>query len=78
VIVLVRPENIALEAGSEPDAITFGGKVQEKIFRGPRVSLKVVTPDRVINVDASALSSVAVGDRIALAIAPAGAWAIRP
>ena len=76
--MLVRPENITLEAGSEPDAITFAGKVQEKIFRGPRVSLKVATPDRVINVDAGALSGVDVGDRIELAIAPAGTWAIRP
>jgi iron(III) transport system ATP-binding protein len=78
VIVLARPENIALKAGSEPGAITFAGKVQQKIFRGPRVSLKVATPDRVINMDASALSGFGVGDRIELAIAPASAWAIRP
>jgi iron(III) transport system ATP-binding protein len=78
VIVLVRPENIALEAGSEPGTIMLAGKVQEKVFRGARISLKVATPDRVINVDASALSGVGVGDRVGLAIAPAGTWAIRP
>jgi iron(III) transport system ATP-binding protein len=78
VIVLVRPENVALEASSEPGTIGFAGKVQEKIFRGPRVSVKVATPDRTINVDANALSGVAVGDRVELAVAPAGTWAIRP
>jgi iron(III) transport system ATP-binding protein len=80
VIVLARPENVALAAGESPEAgtITFAGEVKEKIFRGPRISLKVATPDRVINVDAGALSGLGVGSRVQLTIAPAGAWAIRP
>jgi iron(III) transport system ATP-binding protein len=80
VIVLARPENVTIGVGATADAgvVTFAGEITEKIFRGPRVSLKVATPDRTINVDASALAGVNVGDRVQLAIAPAGTWAIRP
>jgi len=82
VIVLARPENVAVAAGASACAdtgtITFAGEVTERIFRGARLSLKVATPGRIVNVDASASCGIAVGDRIALAIAPAGTWAIRP
>src|SRR5439155_8301611 len=48
VIVMARPENVVLTAGTAAGAITFVGSVKEKIFRGPRVSLKVATLDRII------------------------------
>jgi len=79
VIVLVRPENVALNPNaSEPGAIAWRGKVTDSIFRGPRLSLKVATPARVIQVEATALCGVRVGDTVELAVAPEGAWAIRP
>jgi iron(III) transport system ATP-binding protein len=80
VIVLARPENVSLAAGpdGEAGAITFAGEVREKIFRGPRVSLKVATPDRIISVEANALGCIGVGARVQLTIPSAGAWAIRP
>ena len=80
VIVLVRPENVAVMDGANSDgsSITFAGEVVEKIFRGPRFSLKVATLDRSINADAGALSGVDIGDRVKFAIPPEGTWAIRP
>jgi iron(III) transport system ATP-binding protein len=80
VIVLARPENVTIGPGGNLEAATivFAGEVKERIFRGPRVSLKVATPERIINVDASALGSVGVGHRVELSIAPASTWAIRP
>jgi iron(III) transport system ATP-binding protein len=79
VIVLVRPENVLLGMGGYvAGTIALAGEVKQKIFRGSRVSLKIATPERTINVDASALGGVGVGDRVQLAIAPAGTWAIRP
>jgi iron(III) transport system ATP-binding protein len=79
VIVLVRSENVALnpDAGA-PGAAAWRGKVTDSIFRGPRLSLKVATPARAIQVDATALCGVRVGDTVELGVAPEGAWAIRP
>jgi iron(III) transport system ATP-binding protein len=82
VIVLARPENVAVDQRADANAcagtITFTGEVKERIFRGARLSLKVATLGRVINVDTSALCGIAAGDRVALTIAAAGTWAIRP
>jgi iron(III) transport system ATP-binding protein len=78
VIVLVRPENIALAASPPAGQISFTGEVTQKIFRGARLSLEVAVPGRSVNVEASALSGVDVGDRVTLSVAPGGAWAIRP
>jgi iron(III) transport system ATP-binding protein len=77
VIVLVRPENVAL-GGVTTDAIAWHGKVTDSIFRGPRLSLKVATPARVIQVETTALSGVRVGDTVELAAMPEATWAIRP
>jgi iron(III) transport system ATP-binding protein len=76
VIVLARPENIAI--GADDAAITLTGEVVERIFRGTRLSLKLATAAGTLNVDANPLCGVAVGDQVTLAIAPAGTWAIRP
>ena len=77
--VLVRPENVALNPGGiTPGAIAWRGKVTETVFRGPRLSLKVATTARTIQVEATALCGVRVGDTVELGVAPEGAWAIRP
>jgi iron(III) transport system ATP-binding protein len=79
VIVLVRPENVALNPDADaPETIAWQGKVTDSIFRGPRLSLKVATPARTIQVEATALCGVRVGDTVGLGVAPEGAWAIRP
>lgn len=79
VIVLVRPENVALNPGAgATDALAWHGKVTDSIFRGPRLSLKVATPARVIQVEATALCGVGIGDTVDLAAMPEAAWAIRP
>jgi iron(III) transport system ATP-binding protein len=80
VIVLARPENVAITAAAPPDAghIAFAGAVTEKIFRGARMSLKVAVPGRIITVDASPLGGIKVGDHVALSVAPDATWAIRP
>ena len=65
VTVLVRPENVALNpGGSTPGAIAWRGKVTETVFRGPRLSLKVATTARTIQVEATALCGVRVGDTV--------------
>jgi iron(III) transport system ATP-binding protein len=80
VTVLVRPENVALNRGTAAAAqsIIWQGKVTDTIFRGPRLSLKIATPGGAIQVEATALCGVRVGDGVDLAVAPEGAWAIRP
>jgi iron(III) transport system ATP-binding protein len=79
VIVLVRPENVVLNpAALAPGAIAWHGKVTDSIFRGPRLSLVVATPTGTIRVEATALCGVCIGDTVGLAVAPEGAWAIRP
>jgi hypothetical protein len=79
VIVLVRPENVALNPGAgAPGTIAWQGKVTDTVFRGPRLSLKVATAARTVQVEATALCGVRVGDTVELGVAPEGAWAIRP
>jgi iron(III) transport system ATP-binding protein len=79
VTVLVRGENVALDPReSETGSIRWRGKVTDLIFRGPRVSLAVATPARTIHVEATALCGAHIGDTVELAVAPHGAWAIRP
>lgn len=79
VVVLVRPENVVLNPGTAaPGAIVWRGKVTDSIFRGPRLSLEVATPTGAIQVEATALCGIRVADAVEIAVAPEGAWAIRP
>jgi iron(III) transport system ATP-binding protein len=79
VIVLVRPENVTLHpVAVPPGAIAWHGRVTDAIFRGPRLSLKIAVPTRTIQVEATVLCGVCVGDAVELAVASEGAWAIKP
>ena len=78
VLVLVRPENMRVDADAAGGApMTWSGRITDAIFRGPRRSMVVETDGLRFNVEVPPLLRARVGDSIALKVPPAGAWAIR-
>ena len=78
VLVLVRPENMRVDADAAGGApMTWSGRITDAIFRGPRRSMVVETDGLRFNVEVPPLLRARVGNSIALKVPPAGAWAIR-
>jgi iron(III) transport system ATP-binding protein len=81
VLVVVRPENLALAPPGTPpgpDQIAWSGRIAGAIFRGARSSLAVATPAQHFRVELPALQAAPVGSDVTLLCDSAGAWAIRP
>ncbi|OQZ07267.1 MAG: polyamine ABC transporter ATP-binding protein [Planctomycetes bacterium UTPLA1] len=79
VVVMVRPENVAL---ADPDTthgdneMAWPGRVIECVFRGARLSLTVEVSGRRYNVDAPAMRAASVGDNVVLRVDAEHAWAL--
>jgi iron(III) transport system ATP-binding protein len=74
--VLVRPENLHCGATDGADLI-WRGKVSASTYRGARRSVQVQTEAGLLNVEASALTSPAVGDDVELTAQSEGVWVFR-
>jgi iron(III) transport system ATP-binding protein len=77
VLVMVRPENFALQ-GIEGAGIRVSGKVVQSVFHGARRSLDVEANGAVVHAEASALGAPAIGENVALAAHAEHCWAVRP
>ncbi len=81
VLVMVRPEDIALakaEAPASDGRLAWPGRVVDGVFRGPRRSLTVETAGKRFNVDCPATRAMAVGESVTLSVEAEHAWALRP
>jgi iron(III) transport system ATP-binding protein len=80
VLVMVRPENLKLQAPGTPaaeDEFQLDGRVKDFVFRGAQRSLGVDTGGRMINIVTNAFMPVTIGDNVRLAAPAAAAWALR-
>jgi iron(III) transport system ATP-binding protein len=78
VIVMIRPEDIEIRPSSGDGEIGFSGRVANSIFRGARRSLTIEAGSQRLDVEIRASETTPSGDRVAVAVRPASAWAIKP
>jgi iron(III) transport system ATP-binding protein len=80
VLVMVRPEDVALAPPSAPVSagqLAWPGKVVDGVFRGPRRSLVVETAGLRFNVECPATRAAAVGETVTLLVDADNAWALK-
>jgi iron(III) transport system ATP-binding protein len=80
VLVMVRPEDMALAARGTPAAagqLAWPGKVVDGVFRGPRRSLAVETAGQRFTVECPASQAAAVGEAVTLLVDADNAWALK-
>jgi iron(III) transport system ATP-binding protein len=75
VLVMIRPEDVALDASGE---LRWSGTVVDGIFRGPRRTLTVEAGGRRFTVECPATRAAAVGEAVTLSVDADNAWALRP
>ncbi len=81
VVVLVRPETIALAAAgtaARDGEIAWPGRVAAAIFRGPRSSLAIAADGMMFNVEVPARQAAPVGTAVTLLCDADTLWALRP
>jgi iron(III) transport system ATP-binding protein len=77
-LLIARPEDLALVDDLPPDAPGWRGTIAAAIFRGARRSLTVECEAGALQVDVPAVRQVEVGARVAVTLAPENGWAVRP
>lgn len=79
VTVMVRPEDVRIApAGSEsdPDKLTWSGRIAHTIFRGPIRSIVVQTDDSRLNIDAPPFGNYTIGENVTVMVQQRAAWAV--
>ena len=78
VLMVVRPEDIALAAGSSADTggLTWSGAVVDGVFRGPRRTLAIEANGLRFNVECPATRPVGIGEAVRLTADTDAVWVI--
>lgn len=80
VLVVVRPETVALAAPGTPASdghIAWPGRVVDGIFRGPHRSIEAEAAGMRFHIEAPATRPVSIGEAVTLSVAAENVWAVR-